>query len=74
MIPLGSFFGLGLLSADGWGHFSKWPPLEEHTLMIILKSFASNVFPPQSSPVFPGDPLRTAVRADPDSYGVSALP
>ena len=40
-------FGLGLLSADGCGQmFPKWPPLEEHMLMIILETFASNV-PPQ---------------------------
>ena len=29
---------------------------------------------PHSPPVFPGDPLRTAVRFDPDSYGDFALP
>ena len=29
---------------------------------------------PQSLPVFPGDPLRTTVIFDPDSYGVSSLP
>ena len=29
---------------------------------------------PQSPPVFPGDPPSTAVRFDPDSYEVSALP
>ena len=28
----------------------------------------------QSSPLFPGDPPRTAVRSNSDSYGVSALP
>ena len=29
---------------------------------------------PQSPPVLPGDPPRTAGRSDPDSYGISALP
>ena len=29
VIPLGLLFGLGLFSADGWGHiFPKWPPLD----------------------------------------------
>ena len=40
--------------------------------MIFPKTFASNE--PKSPPVFPGEPLRTTVRSDPDSYGVSALP
>ena len=78
VIPLGLLFGLGLLSADGWGQvFPKWPPPEKHMLMDIPKSFASNVLPhnePQSPPVFPGDPPRTAVRSDPYSYGAFALP
>ena len=45
--------------------------------MITPEKFVSNVLPshyePQSPPVFPGDPPRTAGRSDPDSYGVSAL-
>ena len=46
----GLLFGLGLLSAVGWGCiFPKWPPLEEHTLMNIPKSFASNALPPQQA-------------------------
>lgn len=78
MIPLGLLFGLGLLSADGWGQiFPKWPPPEKGLLLNIHKSFASNVlFPPQATftPVFPGGPPRTAVMFDPDSYGYFALP
>ena len=78
MIPPGLLFGLGLLSADGWGLiFRTWPPPEEYMLMNIPKSFASNVlFPPQATftPVFPGGPPRTAVMFDPDSYGYFALP
>ena len=35
-------------------------------------SFSHNE--PHSSPVFPGDLPRTAVRSDPDSYGASAFP
>ena len=73
MIPLGLSFGLGLLSADGWGQiFPKWPSPEKCTLMNIPESFASNALPPQQAtftPVFPGCPPRTAVRFDPDSYG-----
>ena len=45
--------------------------------MIIPETFASSVLPhnePQSFPVFLGDPPRTAVRSDPYSYEVSALP
>jgi len=71
-------FGLGVLSADGWGHvFPKWPPPEKGTLLSIPKSFASNVLPSQPAmftPVFPGCPPRTAVRFDSDSYGDLALP
>ena len=74
----GLLFCLGLLSADGWSQiFPKWPPPEKGTLMNIPETFASNVLPPQepqSPPVFPGDPPRTPVRYNPDSYGVSALP
>ena len=77
VIPPGLFFGLGLLSNDGWGqNFPKWPPPEKGTLMNIPKSFASNILSPhkpQSPCVFPGDPPRTVVRFDPDSYGTSAL-
>ena len=78
MILPGLLFGLGLLSADGWGQISpKCPPPDKHLLMNIPKTFASNVLPPQQAtftPVFPGGPPRTAVRFDPDSYGASALP
>ena len=77
MIPPG-LFGLGLLSADGWGQiFPKWPPPKKGTLLNIPKSFASNVLPPHQAiftPVFPVGPPRTAVRFDPDSYGDLALP
>ena len=78
VIPLGLLFGLGLLSADGWGWiFQKWPPPEKGTLLNIPKSFASNVLSPQEATftlAFPGGPPRTAVRFDPDSYGDFALP
>ena len=48
LTPLGLLFALGLLSPSGWGQiFPKWPPLEEHTLMNIPESFASNVLAPQ---------------------------
>ena len=48
VIPPGLLFGLDLLSADDWGQiFLKCPPLEEHRLMNIPKSFTSNVLPPQ---------------------------
>ena len=77
MIPPG-LFGLGLLSTDGWGLiFPKWPPPEKGTLMNTPGSSAPSVLPhnePQSPPVFPGDPLRTTFRSNPDSYGASALP
>ena len=76
MIPPGLLFGLGLLSADGWDQvFPKWPPPENHGLMNIPKSFSSIVFPNKahSPPVFPGYPLRKAVRSDSDSYGEFAL-
>ena len=46
-------------------------------LMNIPRAYFPVSFPhnkPQSQPVFPGDPSRTAVRFHPDSYGVSALP
>ena len=39
---------------------------------LPLRSFPHNK--PQSPPVFPGDPPRTAGGSDPYSYGVSALP
>ena len=65
----GLLSGLGLA---GWGQsFPKWPHLEDHRL--IPERFASNVLPPQQAtvtPVFPGDPLRTAIRSDSDSCGV----
>ena len=74
-VPTWIIVDLKPLSPNGWVQiFPKWPPLEEHMLMIILETFASNDLPPnerQSPPVFPGDPPRTAVRSDPDSYGVS---
>ena len=78
VIPPGLLFGLGLLRPDGWGHiFPKWPPLEEHTLVIIpwtLPPLSFHHNEPQSPPGFPGDPPRAAVMCDPDSYGVSAFP
>ena len=46
-------------------------------LLNIPESFASNVLPSQQAmftSVFPGCPPGTAVRFDPDSYGVFALP
>ena len=57
--------------------FPKWPPLEEHILMVIPETFASNVLPltvSDSHSIFPGDPLRTVGRSDLDSDGVFALP
>ena len=34
-VPKQMLFGLGLFSADEWGQsFPKWPPLEEHMLII----------------------------------------
>ena len=78
MIPPALLFGLGLLSADMWGQiFPKWPAPKKGMLMNITQSFASNALPPQQAtvtPVFPGDPPRTAVRSDPGSYGASILP
>ena len=78
VFPPGLLFGLGLLSPDGWDQiFPKRPPLEEFRLMVLPKTFASNVVPLQwvtATTVFPGDPPRTTGRSDPDSYGVSALP
>ena len=54
VIPPGLLFGLGLLSADRWGHiFPKWPPPENGTQMDIPKSFASNVLPPQQATFTP---------------------
>ena len=45
--PPGLFFGLEVLSADGWGKiFPKWSPPEKHMLMNIPKTFSSNVLPP----------------------------
>ena len=78
VIPFVLLFGLGLLSADGWGQiFLKWPPPEKGMLLHIPESFASNVHPSQQAtftPVFPGCPPSTAVRFDPDSLGDFALP
>ena len=77
VISPGFGFDLGLLSADRWGQiFPKWPPLEEHMPVSTPETFASSVLPssdPQSLPVFPGDPPRTAVGPAPDSHGVSTL-
>ena len=36
----------------------KWPPLNEHTLMIIRETFASNVLPPQWATLTPSSPRR----------------
>jgi len=78
VIPPGLFFGLGLLSVEGWGQiFPKWPPPEKCMLMNIPKSFVSNVLPPQQATfttVFAGYPPRTTVRFNPNSYGDFALP
>ena len=53
-------FGLGLLSTDEWGQiFPKWPPLEENIMMIIPKTFASNVLPPQQDTFTPCFPRRS---------------
>ena len=56
VIPPGLLFGLGLLSADGWGQvFPKWSPSEKGMLLNIPESFASNVLPSQQAtftPVF----------------------
>ena len=52
MIPPGLLFGLGLLSADGWGQISpKWPPLKEYMPMNTPETFASSVLPPQPATV-----------------------
>ena len=78
VIPPGLLFGLGLLSADGWGQiFPKWPPPEKGMMLNNPREFASNVLLSQQAtftPVFPRGPPRTAVRFDPDSYGDFALP
>ena len=61
VIPPGLLFGLGLLSADRWGHiFPKQPPPEKHTLMNIPKRFASNVLPPRQATVTPFFPRRSS--------------
>ena len=76
MIPPELLFGLGLLITHGWGQiFSKWPPPEKYTLMIIPESLPKVLPPhePQSPPVFPVDPPRTEIRSDPNSYGDFAL-
>ena len=36
-----------------WMIFQKWPPVEEFTLMIIPKTFASNIPPPQRATIMP---------------------
>ena len=44
--PTWILFGLGLLSADGWGQFfPKWSSPGEHTLMNIPESFACSALP-----------------------------
>ena len=54
VFPPGLLFGLGLLSADGWGHiFPRWPPPEKVMLMNIPETFASNVLPSQQATVTP---------------------
>ena len=54
-------FGLGLLSPDGWDQISpKWPPLEEHMLMLIPETFASNVLPAQWDTDIPCFPRRSS--------------
>ena len=62
----------------GGARFSQNGHLQrEAWLLNIPESFASNVLPSQQAtftPLFPGDPPRTAVRFDPDAYGDFALP
>ena len=61
VIPPGLWSVLWLLSTDGQGQiFPKWPALEEHTLMNIPKSFASNVLSPQQVIVTPYFPRRSS--------------
>ena len=49
-----SLFGLGLLSPYRWSQiFPKRPPLGEFLLMVIPKTFASNVLPPQGTAITP---------------------
>ena len=78
VIPPRLLFGLGLLALIGGARFSQNGHLQSNTLQWIFPrplppmSFPDNE--PQSSHVFPGDPPRSAVRSDPDGYGVSALP
>ena len=60
VIPPGLLFGLVLLSADGWVQiFPKCPPLEEHMLVNIPKSFVSIVLRPQQATVTPCFPRRS---------------
>ena len=74
MFPPCVLFCLGLLGPDGWGQiFQKWPPPGEFTLLIIPKTSACNVLPPQWATTIPVLLISTG-RSDPDSYGVSALP
>ena len=50
MIPPELLLGLRLLTAEGWGKiFPKWPPPEEHTLLIIPEAFVPSVLPPQAT-------------------------
>ena len=79
VIPPGLLFGLGLLSADGWGwpDFPKMATSRERNasdysqeLCIQCPSHTTS----HITPVFPGGLLRTAVSFDPDSHGDFALP
>ena len=57
--------------------FPKMATFRERQVDEYSQELASSVIPPQQAtftPVFPGGPLRTAVRFDPDPYGDFALP
>ena len=74
----GLFFGFRPLSTDGWGQvFSKMAKsrgahTEDDSWELCLQCPSPRRS--HNHPIFPGNPPRTAVRSDPDSYGVSALP
>ena len=63
---------------DGARFSQEWLPPEKHTRWgIFLRALPPISFPHNESqlpPVFLGDPPRTVVRSDPDSYGAPALP